>query len=120
MAFSYFTPIVTANELLARFVSVPTNEALPVVDIVPVALKLTPTVTTMVCPPDSEARVQFTVPPAVPGAGPEHAPMFEDTDWKTIPGASDVVKVTPLATMLWLSLICHVRVSEPVKAGPPF
>lgn len=116
----YFTPIVTENELFAGLVSVPTKVADPVVVIVPVVLNPTFAVTTIVCPPARLDRLQETFPPAVPGAGPVHDPRLEETDWNTIPGANVVLKLTPLATTFWLSLICQVKVSVPVEDGPPF
>lgn len=115
----YLALMVTVNELFAGLISVPANVAVPVTGMVPPAATDTFTITTMVCPPAMLGALQVIVP-AVPGAGPWQLPMLVVTDANGSDGGSVVLKVTPFAAMLRLSLICHVNVSAVPTAGPPF
>lgn len=66
--------MVTVNELLEVFVSVPPKVAEPVVEISPVCNGTKFTVTIMVCPPGRLARLHVRVPPNELAAIPPHVP----------------------------------------------
>ena len=70
----YLGCMVTVNELLEVFVSVPPKVAEPVVEIAPVCNGTKFTVTSMVWPPGKLARLQVRVPPSELGAVPLHVP----------------------------------------------
>ena len=71
---SYLGSMVTVKELLLLLVSVPTNVAEPVVEMVPACNGTKFTVTTMVCPPGRLARLQVSVPPMALVAIPPQLP----------------------------------------------
>ena len=110
---------VTVNELFAGLVSVPLSMADPVTGIVPAAVTATPTVTIIVWPPPRLAALQVTVP-AMPPKGATQVPRFVLTESTGSDGGNVVVKTTPVAAKLRLSLTCHVNVSVEPTAGPPF
>ena len=62
--------MTTVAELFAGFVSVPLNVAEPVNGSEPAAATVKFKVTCIVWDPARLAKLQVTVPPAVPGAGP--------------------------------------------------
>ena len=62
----YLGRMVTVNELLAVFVSVPPNVAEPVVEKVPAVVGTKFTVTIRVWPPGRLGRLQVSVPPSSP------------------------------------------------------
>ena len=116
---SYFALMVTVNALFAGLVSMPLNVAEPVTGMVPAAATLETTVTTIVCPPPIVDAVQVMVPEE-PGTGPWQEPIVVLTDTNANEVGSVVVKLTRLAAVLWLSLICQVNVSRLLTDGPPF
>ena|SRR5215831_17033025 len=70
----YLGLMVTVNELLEMFVSVPPNVAEPVVENVPACSGTKLTVTIKVWPPGRLARLQVRVPPNVFAGIPPHVP----------------------------------------------
>ena len=87
---TYFALIVTSNELLALFVSVPTNDAWPPLVKLPAAGTPKLTVTIMVWPPLTKGAVHVIVPLA-PAASGWQAPMEVATELKVSPGGKVVV-----------------------------
>lgn len=101
--------MVTENELLAVFESVPLNVADPVVGIVPAIVVVILMVTTIVCPTGKLAVLQVTIPPAVPGAGAEQVPPALAVTEPNLKDEGRVVEnTTPFATWLLPFLICQV------------
>src|ERR1041385_9500756 len=76
--------MVTLNELLEIFVSVPPKVAEPVLENIPACVGTKLTVTIQVWPPGKLARLQVSVPPNDPGVAPPHVPTLADPEvnWK--------------------------------------
>ena len=112
--------MVTVNELLEVFVSVPPKVADPVVENVPACKGMKSTVTIRVWPPGRLARLQVSVPPIALAATPPQVPWLAEasTNWKF--GGIGSVKTTFGAGVLpVLFLICQVNVSPVPWFGPP-
>ena len=117
----YLGLIVTVNELLEIFVSVPPKVAEPVVENTPACSGTKFTVTSRVWPPGRLARLQVRVPPNEPGVIPPQVPWLPaaESNWKLAGRGS--VKTTFCAVALpVLFLICQVNVSPVLMLGPPF
>ena len=104
----YLGLMVTVNELFAGFVSVPVKLATPVSAMEPACVAITLTVTVIVALPSRVEALQVTVPPAAPGAGVEQVPRDVLADANCKLGGRLLVKMTALAAVFWLFLICHV------------
>lgn len=116
----YLGLMVTVNELLEIFVSVPPKVAEPVVENVPACSGTKFNVTSKVWPPGRLAKLQVRVPPNEPDATPPQVPWLPaaEINWKL--GGSGNVKTTFGAGVLpVLFLICQVNVSPVPWLGPP-
>ena len=93
--------MTTVAELLAGFVSVPSNVAEPVNGSEPAIDTVKFKVTCIVCPPPRLAKVHVTVPPAVPGAGAvQLTPRLPLTELYSTPLGRFAVNTTLLATVV--------------------
>lgn len=118
---SYLGLMVTVNELLEIFVSLPLKLDDPVAEKTPACVGTKLTDTNHVCPPGKLARLQVSVPPNDPGVTPLHVPTLAapEVNWKL--GGSCSVNTTFEAVVLpLLFLICQVKVSPVPWFGPPF
>ena len=108
----YLGLIVTVNELLEIFVSVPPKVAEPVVENTPACSGTKFTVTSSVWPPGKLAKLQVRVPPNEPGATPPQVPWLPaaETNWKPV-GSGKLNATFGAAVLPVLFLICQVNVS---------
>jgi hypothetical protein len=113
--------MVTVAELLRGFVSVPLKVAEPVNGSEPAAATVKFTVTCIVWLPARLDKLQVTVLPAVPGAGPvQLTPRLLLTELYRTPVGRVVVNTTLLAAVVWLFLTCQLMKSAVLTVGPPF
>jgi len=113
--------MVTVNELLEIFVSVPPKVAEPVLENIPACVGTKLTDTSHVWPPGKLARLQVSVPPSDPGATPPHVPTLAapEVNWK-LAGNCNVNTTFEAVEFPVEFLICHVKVSPVPWFGPPF
>ena len=118
---AYLGLMVTVNELLEIFVSVPPKVAEPVVENIPACCGTKFTVTSRVWPPGRLARLQVSVPPNEPDATPPHEPWLAaaETNWKLV-GSGRLNATFGAAVLPVLFLICQVKASPVLTLGPPF
>src|SRR5215472_2145954 len=118
---SYLGLMVTVNELLEMFVSLPLKLPEPVAEKTPACVGTKLTDTSHVWPPGRLSRLQVSVPPKLPAGTPPHVPTLAapEVNWKL--GGSCSVNTTFEAVALpVLFLICQVKVSPVPWFGPPF
>src|SRR5215472_15850113 len=118
---SYLGLMVTVNELLEIFVSVPPKVAEPVLENIPACVGTKLTDTSHVWPPGKLARLQVSVPPKLRDGTPPHVPTLADPEvnWK-LGGSCNVNATFEAVALPVLFLICQVKVSPVPWFGPPF
>lgn len=118
---SYLGLMVTVNELLEMFVSVPPKLDDPVAEKTPACVGTKLTETSHVWPPGRLARLQVSVPPKLPDGTPPHVPTLAvpELNWK-LGGSCSVNTTFDAVALPVLFLICQVKVSPVPWFGPPF
>src|SRR5215472_7644079 len=118
---SYLGLMVTVNELLEMFVSLPLKLPEPVAEKTPACVGTKLTDTSHVWPPGRLSRLQVSVPPKLPAGTPPHVPTLAvpDVNWK-LAGSCSVNTTFEAVALPVLFLICQVKVSPVPWFGPPF